>query len=191
MEENFEESVTYVDSQKLKVDDPLMKENGSVMKSVQFGDEFSVGSGIVQIAKVQNTEVIVEENGSNNNEDIVSESLIDGEIINEIKKINDKLRCGGGIELEGSSDTEENQNIKRRHKRNSLMYTVSGWQDVVMSSGIVDYGCISDEETCPNISRQKGRSEVCSMGVQVKKQWRITRKCYLWSKTVCGNVSAK
>ena len=95
VEENFEESVTYVDSQKLKVDDPVMKENGSVMKSVQFGDEFHVGSGIVQIAKVQNTEVIVEENGSNNNEDIVSESLIDGEIINEIKKINDKLRCGG------------------------------------------------------------------------------------------------
>ena len=32
-----------------------------------------------------------------------------------------------------------------------------------MSGGIVDYGCISDEETCPNISRQKGRSEVRSM----------------------------
>ena len=90
VEENFEESVTYVDSRKLKVDDSVMKENGSVMKSVQFDDEFSVGSGIVQISKVQNTEVIVEENGSNNNEDIVSESLIDGEIVNEIKKINDK-----------------------------------------------------------------------------------------------------
>ena len=93
--ENIEESVTYVDSQKLKADDLVMNKNGLVMKPVQFGNEFSVGSGIVQIAKVQNTEVTVEENGSNNNEDIVSESLIDGEIVNEIKKINDKLRCGG------------------------------------------------------------------------------------------------
>ena len=81
MEENFEESVTYVDSQKLKVDDSVMKEDENVMNSVQFDDEYSVGSGIVQIPKVQNTEVIVEETGSNNNEDIVSESLIDGEII--------------------------------------------------------------------------------------------------------------
>ena len=68
---------------------------------------------------MQNTEVIVEEIGSNNNEDIVSESLIDGEIINEIKKINDKLRCEGNIELEGSNDMEENQNIKMRQKSNS------------------------------------------------------------------------
>ena len=83
--------MTYVDSQKLKVDDSVMKEDDSVMNSVQFDDEYSVGSGIVQIPKVQNTEVIVEETGSNNNEDIVSESLIDGEIVNEIKKINDKL----------------------------------------------------------------------------------------------------
>ena len=91
MEEKFEESVTYVDSQKLKVDDSVMKEDDSVMNSVQFDHEYSLGSGIVQIPTVQNTEVIVEETGSNNNEDIVSESLIDGEIINEIKKINDKL----------------------------------------------------------------------------------------------------
>ena len=68
-----------------------MKEDGSMMNSVQFDHEYSLGSGIVQIPTVQNTEVMVEETGSNNNEDIVSESLIDGEIINEIKKINDKL----------------------------------------------------------------------------------------------------
>ena len=43
------------------------------------------------------------------------------------------------------------------------MYTVSRQKDVKMSSGIVDYGCTSNEETCPNISRQKGRSEVHSM----------------------------
>ena len=35
--------------------------------------------------------VIGEETSSNNNVDIVSESLIDGDIIDEIKKINDKL----------------------------------------------------------------------------------------------------
>ena len=27
----------------------------------------------------------------------------------------------------------------------------------------MDYGSTSDEETCANISRQKGRTEVCSM----------------------------
>ena len=43
------------------------------------------------------------------------------------------------------------------------MYTVSRPKDVLMSSGIVDYGCTSDEETCANILRQKGRSEVWSM----------------------------
>ena len=91
MEENLEGSVTYVHSQKLKVDDSVMKEDESVMNSVEFDDEYSIGSRIVQISKVENTEVIVEETGSNNNEDIVSESLIDGEIINAIKKINDKL----------------------------------------------------------------------------------------------------
>ena len=42
------------------------------------------------------------------------------------------------------------------------MYTVSRPKDVLMSSGIVDYGCTSNEETCANILRQKG-SEVCSM----------------------------
>ena len=46
-EENFEESVTYVDIRKLKVDDSVMKEDESVMNSVQFDDEYSVGSGIV------------------------------------------------------------------------------------------------------------------------------------------------
>ena len=91
MEENFEESVTYVDSRMLMVDDSVKKEDESVMNSVQFDDEYSAGSGIVQISKVQNTEFILEEAGSNKNEDIVTDSLIDGEIINEIKKINDKL----------------------------------------------------------------------------------------------------
>ena len=67
-----------------------MKEDDSVTNSVQFDHEYSLGNGIVQIPTVQNTEVIVEETGSNNNEDIVSESLIDREIINEIKKMNDK-----------------------------------------------------------------------------------------------------
>ena len=32
-----------------------------------------------------------------------------------------------------------------------------------MPGGIVEYGCTSDDETFPDISRQKGRSEVCSM----------------------------
>ena len=45
VEENFEESVTYVDSRKLKVDDSVTKENESVMNFVQFDDECSVGSG--------------------------------------------------------------------------------------------------------------------------------------------------
>ena len=111
MEEKFEESVTYVDSQKLKVDDSVMKEDYSVMNSVQFDHEYSLGSGIVQIPTVQNTEVIVEETGSNNNEDIVSEALIDGEIINEIKKINDKLQCKN-IESEGLSDMEDLKILK-------------------------------------------------------------------------------
>ena len=43
------------------------------------------------------------------------------------------------------------------------MYTVSRPKDVLMSGGIVDYRCTSDEETCANISIQKGRSEVHSM----------------------------
>ena len=132
------------------------------MNSVQFDGEYSAGSGIVQIPKVQNTEVIVEETGSNNNENIVSESLIDGEIVNEIKKINDKLLCEGNVESEGSSDTEENENIKMTQKTNSLMYTISRPKDVLMSGGIVDYGCTSNEDRCANISRQKGRSEVHS-----------------------------
>ena len=38
------------------------------------------------------------------------------EIVNEIKKINDKIRCERDIGLEGSSDMEENQNIKRETK---------------------------------------------------------------------------
>ena len=142
MEEKFEESVTYVDSQKLKVDDSIMKEDDSVMNSVQLDHEYSPGSGIVQIPTVQNTEVIVEETGSNNNKDIVSESLIDGEIINEIK-INDKLRCEENIESEGSSDMEDTQNIKKRQKTNSSVYTVSRPKDVLMSGGIVDYGLIA------------------------------------------------
>ena len=32
-----------------------------------------------------------------------------------------------------------------------------------MSGGIVGYGCTSDEETCANILRQKGRSDIHSM----------------------------
>ena len=90
MEENFEESVTYVDSRTLMVDDSVMKEDASVMSSAQLDDEYIDGSGIVQISKVKNTEFILEEAGSNKNEDIVTDSLIDGEIIKEIKKINDK-----------------------------------------------------------------------------------------------------
>ena len=50
-----------------------------------------------------------------------------------------------------------------RQKTNSSMYTVSRPKDVLMSGEIVNYGCTSDEETCPNILRQKGRSEVRSM----------------------------
>ena len=75
----------------LMVDDSVTKEDESVMNSAQFDDEYIAGSGIVQISKVQNTEFILEEAGSNKNEDIVTDSLIDGEIVKEIKKINDKL----------------------------------------------------------------------------------------------------
>ena len=50
-----------------------------------------------------------------------------------------------------------------RQKTNSSVYTVSRPKDVLMSSGIVDYGSTSDEETCSNILRQKGRTEVHSM----------------------------
>ena len=64
MEEMFEKSVTFVDSQMLKVDDSVMKEYDSVMNSVHFDHEYSLRSGIVQIPTVQNTEVlIVEETG--------------------------------------------------------------------------------------------------------------------------------
>ena len=163
MEETFEESVTYVDSPKLKVDDSVMKEDDNVMNSVQFNHEYSLGSGIVQVPIVQNTEAIVEETGSNNNEDIVSESLIDGEIINERKNITDKLQCEENIESEGLSGMKDTQNIKMRQKTNSLVYTVWRPKDVLMSSGIVDYGSTSNEETCANILRQKGRTEVHSI----------------------------
>ena len=52
-------------------------------------------SGIVSMPTVQNIEEVValEETGSNSNEDIVSESLTNGDIVDEIKKINDKLQC--------------------------------------------------------------------------------------------------
>ena len=98
------------------VDDSVKEEDESVMNSVQLDDEYSARRGIVQISKVQNTEFILEEAGSNKNEDIVTDSLIDGEIVNEIKKINDKLRGKGDVESEDSSDTEENQNIRTRKK---------------------------------------------------------------------------
>ena len=42
----------------LMVDDSVKKEDESVMNSVQFDHEYSAGSGIVQISKVQNTEFI-------------------------------------------------------------------------------------------------------------------------------------
>ena len=163
MEENFEESFTYVDSQTSMVDDSVKKEDKSVKNSVQFDDEYSAGSGIVQISKVQNTEFILEEAGLNKNEDIVTDSLIDPEIVNEIKKINDKLQGEGDVESEGLSDMEENQNIRMRYKTNSSMLTVSKQKDVVMPCGIVEYVCTSDDETFPDISRQKGRSKVHSM----------------------------
>ena len=50
--------------------------------------------------------------------------MIDGEIVNEIKKINDKLQGKGDVELEGLSDTEENQNIRMRRKAYLSMSTV-------------------------------------------------------------------
>ena len=59
MEENFEESVTYVDSQLLMVDDSVKKEDESVMNSLQFDDEYSAGSGIVQISKVQKYRIYI------------------------------------------------------------------------------------------------------------------------------------
>ena len=69
-----------------------MKQNNSVMNCVNFDHEYSLRSGIVQIPRVQNAEiVIVQETASNNNENIVSGSLIDGDIVDEIKKINEKL----------------------------------------------------------------------------------------------------
>ena len=164
MEETFEKSLTFVDSRILKVDDSVMKEYDSVMNSVHFDHEYNLSSGIVQIPTVQNAEVvIVEETGSKNNEDIVSESLIDGDIIDEIKKINDKLQCNENIDSEGASDMEESQHIKTRLKTNSSVYNVSSPKDVLISSGIVDYGCTSDEETSTNILGQEGRTEVHSM----------------------------
>ena len=57
--------------------------------------------------------------------------------------------------MEGLSDMEENQNIRMRKKPNSSMSTVSKQKDVVMPSGIVEYGCTSDDETFPDILRQK------------------------------------
>ena len=141
-----------------------MKECDSVMNSVHFDHEYSLSSGIVQIPTVQNAEVvIVEETGSKNNEDIVSELLIDGDIIDEIKKIIDKLQCEENIDSEGVSDMEESQYIKMRQKTNSSVYNVSRPKDVLISSGIVDYGSTTDEETSTNILRQEGRTEVHSM----------------------------
>ena len=128
---------------------------------------------------MQNTEFILEEAGSNKNEDIVTDSLINGEIINEIKKINDKLRGEGDVELEGSSDMEENQNIRMRKKTNLSMSTVSKQKDVVMPGGIVEYVCTSNDETFPDISRQKGRSEVRSM-----EEFRLRNKKELQGKVI-------
>ena len=95
-----------------------MKEYDSVMNSVHFDHEYILRSGIVQIPTVQNAEVvIVEETGSKNNEDIVSESLIDGDIVDEIKKTNDKLWCKENVDSRGVSDMEESQHIKMRLKQ--------------------------------------------------------------------------
>ena len=52
--------------------------------------------------------------------------------------------------------------ILEREKK-LLMLTVSIQKDVVKSGGIAEYGCTRDDETFPDISRQKGRSEVLSM----------------------------
>ena len=58
---------------------------------------------------------------------------------------------------------EENQNIRMRKKQIHRCQLYRKKKDVVMPSGIVDYGCTSNDETFPDISRQKGRSEVHSM----------------------------
>ena len=65
-----------------------------------------------------------------------------------------------------------------RKKTNLSRSTVSKQKDVVMPSGIVEYGCTSDDETFPDISRQKGRSEVRSM-----EEFRLRK-----NKELQGNV---
>ena len=138
------------------------------MNSVNFDHEYSLRNGatngIVSIPTVQHIgDLVLEETVSNNNEDIVSESLTDVEIVDEIKKIKDKMQCEENIDLEGVSYMEESQPIKTRLKTNSLLYNVSRPKDVLISSAIVDYGSTSDEETFVNMSRQEPKTKVHSM----------------------------
>ena len=48
----------------------------------------------------------------------------------------------GILESEGSSEMEENQNIRMRKKTNSSMWTVSKQKDVMMSSGNSGIWCV-------------------------------------------------
>ena len=156
------------DSQTIMVDDTVMKWCDSVMNSVNFDHKYSIRNGatngIVSIPTVQHIgDVVLEETVSNNKEDIVSELFIDGEIVDEIKKINDKLQCNKNIDSEVGSDMEENGCIKTSLKKKSLVYNVSRPKDVLISSAIVDYGSTSYEETSIIISRQELKTKVHSM----------------------------
>ena len=153
----------------IMVEDGVTKQCDTLMNLVHFDHEYSIRngttSGIVSIPTVQELGdiIILEQTGSKNNEDIVSESLVDGDIVNEIKKINDKLQCKENLDLEGASDMEESKHIKTRVKTNLSVYNVSRPKDVLISSAIVNYGSTSNEVTSFNILKQETKTKVHSM----------------------------